>query len=542
MLAGNGTKYQNNNHTLFASDTGLISNRMLNQARFQFSRYTDLRTDLNPSPYVVRAGYSIEGGALGPYGNGVSPEKTVEAADTISYVSGPHSVKFGGGFKHVSMHTQSLPFGFGAYLFAGDPSYRLPFAFTQGLARSEAAVTADPSSLAVFGFAQDDWTVGPRLTVNAGVRYDVERISNLAHYDAPTDTNNIQPRVGAAWEAVPARLVMRGGFGLYTQQHVLGFLNRVQLEGEDGAVTLALAPGLPLMPTYPAVLSLSALPVLPPRDVRVIDPNFRNPYAMQATVGAEQALLGMVVGVDFVYLRGFDLMSLVDTNAPASISKLSSRTVAEADLTRPIRPVPNGFRKIISLGNEGLSWYRGVAIKVDRSVGKVQAVGSYTFAHANDRANDVVHDQLPEDSRNLAAETGRTDNDIRHNLSLGLTWQVPELRPAMKNVSLSVYGLFRSSRPYTVIWGDDRYGTSQNDARPGGRNTANGDSFHSIDVSIAKRFRAATKNFEARVEAFNVLSTVNFDDYIGTLSSPYFGRPASASPTRVIQLAALIRF
>jgi hypothetical protein len=93
-----------------------------------------------------------------------------------------------------------------------------------------------------------------------------------------------------------------------------------------------------------------------------------------------------------------------------------------------------------------------------------------------------------------------------------------------------------------VTWGDDRYGTSQNDARPGGRNTAGGDSFSSVDASLAKRFRVANTNFEGRIEAFNLLSTVNFDQYIGALSSPFFGKPTAALPTRAIQLAAIVRF
>lgn len=542
-LAGSGVNYKNDTHTLFVSDTALISNRMLNQARFQFSRYTDLRRDLNPSPYVERSGYSIEGGRLGPYGNGVAPEDTWESADTLSYVTGAHSIKFGGGIKHASTHTQSLPFGFGSYYFAGDPAaYPQPYAFFQELASSGPAVTADPTSLAAFGFAQDDWTLGPRLTLNVGLRYDVERISNLRHYDAPTDANNIQPRLGAAWEAIPARMVVRGGLGAYTQQQLLGYIDQVQLGGADGAIQLSLVPGSPVMPVYPAILSLANLSVLPPRDIRVIDPTFRNPYAVQATIGAEHSLFGMVVGTDFVYLRGFDLMSMVDTNAPAPVSRFTTRTVAQADLTRPILPVPNGFRKIISLGNEGLSWYRAFELKVDRSVGRIQAVGSYTFAHANDRANDVVNDKLPADSRNIAAETGRADNDVRHNLSLGLAWQVPESRPMMRGVTLSAYGLFRSSRPYTITYGDDRNGTTQNNARPNDRNTGRGDSFQTVDLSIAKRFRAANRNFEGRIETFNVLSTVNFDEYVGALSSPYFGKPVSAFPSRAIQLVAVVRF
>ena len=542
-LVGSGTKYTNDTHTFFVSDTALISNRMLNQARFQFSRYTDLRQDLNPSPYLERSGYSIQGGRLGPYGNGVTPEDTWEASDTLSYVAGAHSVKLGGGFKHVSTFTQALPFGFGAFYFGGDPAVSTqPYAFYQELAASGAVATAEPTSGSAFVFAQDDWTLGPRLTLNAGLRYDIERVGNLRHYDVATDKNNIQPRLGAAWEAIPSRMVVRGGVGLYTQQQLLGYLNRVQLDGADGAVGLSLVPGSPVMPVYPSVLSLSNLPVLPPRDIRVIDPNFRNPYSVQATIGAEHSLFGMVVGTDFVYLRGFDLMSLVDTNAPASISKFTTRSVAQADATRPILPVANGFRKIVALGNEGLSWYRAFELKVDRSVGRFQAVGSYTFAHANDRANDVVNDKLPEDSRNLAAETGRADNDVRHNLSLGLTWQVPDSRPVMRGVTLSAYGLFRSSRPFTITYGDDRYGTTQNNARPAARNTGVGDSYQTIDLSLAKRFRAANRNFEGRIEAFNLLSTVNFDEYVGARSSPYFGRPVTAFPSRAIQLVAIVRF
>jgi outer membrane receptor protein involved in Fe transport len=538
-LPGSGTAYTNDVHTVFVSDTTLISNRALNQMRFQFARYTDVRRDLDPSLYVARSGYSIQGGILGPYGFGADPEDTWEGADTLSYVTGAHSFKAGGGLKRVGAHTEALPYGNGAYYFGGQPSlFPQPFAFLQGLARSETDASADPRSVSIFGFAQDDWTIGPRLTLNVGLRYDVEAISNVRHYTAATDTNNLQPRLGAAWDAFPGRMVVRGGVGVYTQQHLLGYINKVQLEGADGTSTLTLAPGSPLMPGFPAVLSAATLPVLPPRDIQVVDPGFRNPHSVQGTIGAEHSLFGMVVGTDVVYLRGFDLMSLVDTNAPASIAKPSTRSVAQADLTRPILPVPNGFRKIVSLGNEGRSWYRALQLKVDRSVGRVQAVGSYTFAHANDMANYL----LPEDSRTLGAEKGRADNDIRHNLSVGLSWQIPETRPVMKGVTLSAFGLFRSNRPYTITWGDDRFGTSQNDARPGGRNTAKGDGYQSVDLSLAKRFRAMNKNVEARVEAFNLLSTLNYDEYVGVLSSPYFGQPVSASTRRVFQLAGIVRF
>ena len=63
-----------------------------------------------------------------------------------------------------------------------------------------------------------------------------------------------------------------------------------------------------------------------------------------------------------------------------------------------------------------------------------------------------------------------------------------------------------------------------------------------IEVVLAKRFRIANRTIEGRVEAFNILSTVNFDEYVGVLLSPYFGQPVSAFPMRAIQLVATVRF
>jgi hypothetical protein len=273
-LPGSGIHFANDVHTFLVTDTTLISSRMLNQARFQFSRYQDIRRDLQPGPYVTRSGYSIEGGLLGPFGFGVSPESTWEAADALSYRRGSHGYRMGGGMKYVRAHNQTLAFGRGAYYFAGAPSVApAPFAFVQGLGDT-AAATADPRSFSLYGFVQDDWSVSSSVTLNYGVRYDVERISNLRHFDAGADTNNVQPRVGVAWQVIPGRTTVRGGLGVHSQQHLLGYLNRIALEGVDGTTLVTLTPGASAMPSFPNILS-ATLPVLPPRDIVILDPRFR---------------------------------------------------------------------------------------------------------------------------------------------------------------------------------------------------------------------------------------------------------------------------
>jgi len=537
-LPGSGIRYRNDVHTALFSATQLLTPHILNQARFQFARYNDRRIDLQPTVFTSRAGYSLEGATLGPYGFGVTPEDTYEGADTLSHTAGRHAVKFGGGFRYVRAHSESVPYGRGAYYFGGQPSlYPAPYAFAQGVAETIEATTVDPRSTSGFGFFQDEWRIAQRLSMNYGVRYDIETVGNVENFDVSSDRNNLQPRASATWSPFGGGFSVRGGAGLYTQQHLLHYINRTELEGPQGTALITLTPTSPLMPTYPDAVTAAVLSQIP-RDVYVADETFRNPYSIQAAAGVSFRFRGYDIAADYVYLAGRDLMSIVDANAPASIAKPQTRTVEEADATRPLVPAPGGYRKVVTLGNEGRSWYRGLQVKVDRTVGSLLLLSSYTLSRARDMANYL----LPEDSRNIEAETGRSDNDVRHNVTAGLTWQIPSKGAAFGGWTLSAAAQFRSSRPYNITWGDDRNGTTQNDARPDGRNTGTTDTYRNVDVALARRFAFSTRTLELRAEAFNIVSTTNYDEYVGALSSPLYGQAVSAFPKRRLQFAAVVRF
>ena len=538
-LPGTGTNYRNDVHTVLATDRQQLSLRTTNEARVQFARYVDVRTDLEPRVFISRYAFSQEGGTLGPLGFGADPEDTIEGADTVSTTRQLHTLRIGGGGKYVRAHNAALVNGFGAYYFGGSPAeFPRPYSFVQSFAPTPSSAIADPRSMSVFAFVQDDWAVLPRVTLNLGLRYDAERVSNVRNYNAPADINNFQPRVGAVWDAFgDARTMVRGGAGIYTQQQLLYYINRVQLEGPDGIVTLTIPAGSPLFPTFPNVLTLPPAP-LPPRDIQQLNPDFHNPWSVQWTAGVEHAFGVTSVSADYVHLNGRDLMSLVDINAPVSNVKPNQRTAAQADPTRPIPTLPGSFRNIVELGNLGESWYHALQIKVERTTGRLQTIASYTLS----RAEDLDNYQLPEDSRNLAAEKARADTDVRHNLSIGFTWQSPFERPVLTGWSLSGIAAFRSGRPYTETWGDDRNGTTQNDARPDGRNTLETDSFLNIDAALSRRFLLRGSTVEGRVEAFNLLNTTNYDVYVGALLSQLYKQPVTAFPPRRIQLAAIVRF
>jgi hypothetical protein len=201
-------------------------------------------------------------------------------------------------------------------------------------------------------------------------------------------------------------------------------------------------------------------------------------------------------------------------------------------------PAPATYRKIITLGNQGRSWYRALQVKFDHSSASLQMIGSYTWSRALDMANY----QLPEDSRNLAAEKAFASTDIRHSISAGFAWQPPASGRIWREWSVSGVGIVRSGRPYTISWGDDRNGTTQDDARPGARNTGRTGPYRTIDLAVGRRFHRGATTTEARVEAFNAFNAINYDQYVGELLSPLYSRSVSAFPPRRLQLAVIVRF
>jgi hypothetical protein len=108
--------------------------------------------------------------------------------------------------------------------------------------------------------------------------------------------------------------------------------------------------------------------------------------------------------------------------------------------------------------------------------------------------------------------------------------------------ALSGIAVVRSNRPYTISWGDDRNGTTQNDARPGARNTGKTGAYRTVDLSLNRHIRRGRADLEARIEAYNLLDAVNYDQYVGELLSPFFAQPISAFPQRRLQFAVVTRF
>jgi len=266
----------------FQHDT-ITSDSAVNQFRFQFAR-RGLHFGFSQLPGGGDIGVNIPGFAYfgrEPYSTVDRIERRFEFTDTIAKTFGRHTFKFGADYNLIQLRSAKaqifeLDFGgvanFGGISassfnsnFAGLPgatglqAYGLgiPTTYIQGIGNSNQPFDNIPIGL----FAQDSWRINRKLTLNYGVRYDVEITPLFAPATAvnaaaekalgvvegiPRDYNNFAPRVGLAWDPTGSgKTSIRLGYGLFYDHPLLAIaFNSVTADG-GRSVQLLSAGGTP---------------------------------------------------------------------------------------------------------------------------------------------------------------------------------------------------------------------------------------------------------------------------------------------------------
>ncbi|PYR24186.1 MAG: hypothetical protein DMF98_16265 [Acidobacteria bacterium] len=562
QLPGTGYIWTNNVDTIQNTLTSVVSDRLLNEVRGQWSRYYDLRAAKCDCVQFFRTGYSVSGGvATGTWG--VIPEDTWDVSDTLSLWRGAHSYKIGGGVTYDVTTQRYLPNQNGIYNFAGGPAVApTPNLFTQAFALVPGQDVIYPKAWVFSSFVQDDWRVAHNLTLNYGLRYDVEVVHDIPDWPAPVDKNNFDPRVGFNWDPRgDQRWSVHGGAGRFTQQNPIFTIVKGAVLGRNGIVTLALPPSDPAFPVFPNTLpGFPPGAVLPARNIQEISPDLENEFAWQYSLGLQRQLGSRTsASVDFNVNRSHK-HGFLDTNYPTPISKAEIiagggrvlRTSAQADLTRPIRPAPNGFRRIEVLTNEGRTWYQGVRFGLQQRTDPLLVSLSYTFSDAEDRLN---HWEIPEDSSDPELDHADSASNTPHNFVASATWNVPGRGVALEGWRVSAVVHAQSGNPYSIRYAQDLTGTTQvycvaartcNATTPEGRNTARSAAVRYADLTVTRTFALPGHDrLEVRADVFNLLNNTNFtaDGYTGIIGNVNFGRPTSnAYPGRQFQFGAIYRF
>ncbi len=165
----------------------------------------------------------------------------------------------------------------------------------------------------------------------------------------------------------------------------------------------------------------------------------------------------------------------------------------------------------------------------------------YTLSRTDNNTSGITF--FPQNSHRAGADWGRSDNDRRHKFDLLASSQA--LKLFTMGVGLSLY----SGKPVNIVTGgDDNHDGILNDRPPGvGRNTMDGPGTIDLDLNLSHDFTLSKAKKEAKVltvslNSFNMLNGPNYVTYVGTVSSPFFGRPVAAQPPRRLQVDVQFKF
>lgn len=536
-----GSGLNNTDQTLQVSNVTTLSSRTINEARFQ---YTNSRLD---APINDEIGPAVNISGVANFGSATfSPLardiNLLEMVDNVSRQFDKHSLKFGGGFLHNRLNIL-FPGAFqGVYNFTSLNN------FLNGVYNNYQQAFGVPDQFQSnpnFGvFMQDEWRVRRDLTINAGLRYDVQYLPDPIE----TDANNIAPRLGIVYAPGDRKTVIRASYGLYYDRIPLrATSNALQRDGSKYLV-VQLAPTQPGAPVFPNVLAVQpdTLPTKP--NITRIDPNIEVSYSQQGNFQIERELpWDAVVSVGYLHVRAKHLILSRNVNVP--------RFPASAGFPNLGRPDPN-WGNISRFESSGNSYYDGMIVSFNQRARRWATVRlSYTFSKTIDDAGNFFFSS-PQNNFDIRDDRGLSDNDQRHRLVLSGTFEAPEqsnshgLARLLRGFQFGYIFTYASRLPFNVLLGIDRnFDTNLNDRPVGvGRNAGRGFDFASLDLRVSRRFKLTERvDLQLLAEGFNVLNRPNFGVPNNTFGPgvnplPAFGQPTAAFDPRQFQFGMKVSF
>lgn len=536
-----GSGLANTDQTAAFSNVTTLNGHTLNEARFQYTN-SRLEAPVNDTvgPAVSISGVANFGTAtVSPLGRDID---LLEIVDNISTQRGTHSFKTGIDVLYNWVNIFFPGAVQGVYNFTSLNNFLTGNYSTFQQAFGAPGQKQSNPNLGLF--VQDEWRARPNITINAGLRYDVQWLPDPIH----TDTNNVAPRLGLAWSSANHRTVVRAGLGIYFDRLPLrATSNALQRDGTKYIVA-QFAPGQPGAPLFPAVLTSPPSTLVTKPNITRIDPNIETSYGEQLNVQVDRAIWGdAVLSVGYLHLRGLHLIVSRNVNVPTA--------PAAAGVPNLGRPDPN-WGNVSRYESAGDSYYDGLVISFNKRPTRWAGVRvAYTLSKAKDDTGNFFF-STPQNNFDIRGEMGLSDNDQRHRVVVSGTIAAPAdavrdgWRRAFKDFELSYIFTYGARLPFNVLLGSDRNFDTNNNDRPLGvdRNTGRGFDYASCDMRLSRVFHLHDRvSLEALFEGFNLFNRANYGlpnntFGSGTAALPNFGQPTLAFDPRQFQFGLKMKF
>ena len=558
-----GTAVRDMNHTVAISNVATLSPRTFNETRGQFT-FDSLNAPSNTqnSPAVTISGVAT----FGRFSSSPTARLNYlyEAVDNLVLQRGNHTFKTGVDFLYND-DTITFPMSIaGSYTFASLTAFQTSGTSYSSYAQNFGTPFIQQGNPNVGIYAQDEWKVSRALTLNLGIRYDLQFLKTIT-----TDKNNVSPRVGFSWSPYPNRgMIVRGSFGLFYDRVPLRALANALLSAGN---TTDQSQGRLLQYTYvptdtdaPTFPNVSTTPNPGSRiSFALMNRGIQNASAVQAGLGVEQQFSRTgTLGISYQHSRGLHLITSYNTNV-------------NLDGTRPdstrgnIKPYDGRFD----------SSYDGLEVSfLERPVSWGSARISYTWSKAINNVGEAFFSS-PINNFDFNVDRAHSDDDQRHRLVFDTSINSPTSHAnnlaAHLTHSWRLGGILQyySRLPFNITTGGQtKQQTTQRPCAAGlsltanggtnpcteairsaviGRNAGVGFDFFSLNARLSRTFALTERvKLEGIVEAFNALNHRN--DMIpngtwGTGAYPStpndsFGQATAVGDPRNVQIAARFTF
>jgi hypothetical protein len=582
-----GANLNDLDQTVAVSNIYTINAKTVNETRGQFTNSNLL------APVVDQVGPAVSITNVASFGTASgSPtgryDRLYEVADNLSRQIGPHAVRVGADFLFNDLSITFPKANHGSYSFGtckvGGVSQTALQCFQQGIYTSYSQTFGNfivPQTNPNFGiYAQDEWKVNPRLTLNAGVRYDLQWLKAIT-----LDTKNVSPRIGFAYAPFKSQsTIVRGSFGLFYDRVPLRALsNALESDGNGTAITantlgsLALNYGQANAPVFPNIVTgytALTLPATLRLSLSTMDPNMKNARAIQTSLEIDQQITKTSnLAVAYQHIRGEDIIISVNKNVPTCTSATDP-----IDLCRPNQAIGNNSQ-----------YYPGAdsyfdALTVSYNLRPIR-YGSFRLSYTWSKAIDDVSYAFfsgPVNNYDPGMDRSISDDNQKHRVVVDGTLH-SSLKPGSTFAEKVTHGwelggtlTYYSGFPFNVTNGvTDIQTTSERpclvvaslctSALPGtmiSRNAGLGFPSFTINTRLSRTFNLGERfKLQGFAQAFNLVNTRNDLFPSGSLGSTCsypsltptpgnttcvvpstFGQPTNSADPRSIEFAAKLIF
>ncbi len=463
-------------------------------------------------PQVAITGFSTIGGATNlPQDR---RDNTYQFVDNVIWIKSAHTLKFGVDIRRFQSNLYFISQGRGIFNFNTPansttvPTSGFPFAdLLLGIPTNTQRNPRGPSTYSrttSFNvYAQDDWKVNSRLTLNLGLRWELntpmtEKYNTIASFDAETaqiraagqngvpanlfkyDYNNFAPRIGFAWQPLgDSKTVVRGGVGVFYNVQpagngFLGMLFNFPFRLPQTFNSSRTAP-ITLSDPFPGPVPTTA-PTNGTLTMTAIDDGFDTAYITQWGLSVQRG-----VGSDVVFEIGY--LGSKGTHLPLTrnLNQATPGPGATAQV-QARRPFPQ-FGNITWIESVANSTYHSMELKAEKRYTKgLSLLGSYTFSKSIDNSPGIstssnASSAIAQNALNLRGERGLSDFDVRHRFVASTIWEIP-LGKGHKILGggplAHIFGGWQASgilslqtgRPFTAVLSGDVSNTLNRNDRP----------------------------------------------------------------------------